>query len=164
MLRDWAISSCAYPLLYLSLQQGPESLARTVNIRLTRFNKVGGLYCAIMAAQVIRSGALARRAVGSTPSSKRSSPHACRLIGAKPRSLLSEMCSRNQSGERLGGIRGFRDPSEGQRRWHRSRQLGSAFWRHLPGQKRTEVLRAFAAMVRTGLQKRTQPMVGIQPP
>src|SRR5215471_6208262 len=64
----------------------------------------------------------------------------------------------------LGGIRGCQGPSGCQRRWHRPRQLGSAFWRHLPGQKRTEVLRAFAAMVRTGLQKRMQPMVRIQPP
>jgi hypothetical protein len=61
-----------------------------VNIRLTRFNKIGRLYCTIIAAQMIRSCDLARRDGGSTPSSKRSSPHSCRLTGAKPRSILSE--------------------------------------------------------------------------
>jgi hypothetical protein len=125
-----------------------------VNIRLTRFNKIGRLYRTIIAAQVLRSCDLARRAVDSTPSSKRSSPHSCRWTGAKSHSLLSEMRSRNQSSERLGGIRGGRVPSGCQCRWHRPRQLGSAVWRHLPGQKRTEILWAFAAMVRTGLQKR----------
>ena len=66
-----------------------------VNIRLTRFNQVGRLYGAIIAAQVIRSCALAKRDVGPTSSSKRSSPHSCRLTGARPRSLLSEIRSSN---------------------------------------------------------------------
>jgi hypothetical protein len=69
-----------------------------VNIRLTHFNKVGRLYCAIIAAHVIRSCALARRDVDATPSRKRSSPYACSLTRVKPRSLLSEMRSRHQSG------------------------------------------------------------------
>src|SRR5712691_1648871 len=34
---------------------------------------------------------------------------------------------------------------------YRPNQLGSALWRHLPGQERTEVRWALAAMVRTGL-------------
>ena len=60
------------------------STPHLVNIRLTRFDKVGRLYRTIIAAQVIRSCALARRDVGSTPSSKRSTPHSCRLTGAMP--------------------------------------------------------------------------------
>jgi len=75
-----------------------DAIGAIVNIRLTRFNKIGRLYRTIIAAQVIRSCDLARRDVNSTPSSKRSSPHSCSLTGAKPRSLLSEMRSRNQSG------------------------------------------------------------------
>src|SRR5215831_18801277 len=75
-----------------------------VNIRLTRFNQVGRLYGAIIAAPVIRSCALAKRDVGPTSSSKRSSPHSCRLTGVRPRSLLSEMRSSNPWSERLGGI------------------------------------------------------------
>src|SRR5690349_4197787 len=51
----------------------------SVNIRLTRFHKIGRLYRTIIAAQVSRSYDLARRDVGSTPSSMRSSPHAYRL-------------------------------------------------------------------------------------
>ena len=148
----------------LKVFQYPNLPRGFVNIRLTRFNKIGRLYHTIIAAPVIRSCDLARRDVGSTPSSKRGSLHSYRLTRAKPRCLLSEMRSSNHSGERLGGIRGCRVPSGCQRRWHWPRQLGSAFWRHLPGQKRPEVLRAFATMVRTGLQKRMQPMVGMQPP
>jgi hypothetical protein len=39
-----------------------------VNIRLTRFNKIGRLYRTILAAQVIRACDLARRDGGATPS------------------------------------------------------------------------------------------------
>jgi hypothetical protein len=78
--------------------EDPRMERTKVNIRLTRLNKVGQLHCTIIAAQVIRSYALARRDVGSTPSRKRSSLHSCRLTGAKPRGLLSEMRSSNQAG------------------------------------------------------------------
>ena len=79
----------------LSHASAASSTPHLVNIRLTRFDKVGKPYRTIIAAQVIRSCALARRDVGSTPSSKRSTPHSCRLTGAMPRDLLSEIRSRS---------------------------------------------------------------------
>jgi hypothetical protein len=71
----------------------------------------------------------------------------------------------------LGGVGRFRflpllaETSEGgQRHRHRSSELFPALWRHLPGQEHAEVRRAFAAMLRTGLSERCQPMMRIEAP
>ena len=76
----------------------------------------------------------------------------------KPWGHLSTCEESNKPAQALGGVGRFRfshlwgGPGEG---WpcHQSRpsQLGSTLWRHLPGQERTEVRWARAAMVRTGL-------------
>ena len=70
----------------------------------------------------------------------------------------SEFGSSDEGDRALGGIGRFRflpllaETSEGgQRHRHRSSELFPALWRHLPGQERAEVRRAFAAILRTGV-------------
>src|SRR5215471_12635215 len=70
----------------------------------------------------------------------------------------SEFGSSDEVDRALGGVGHFRclpllaETSEGrQRHRHRSRELFPALWRHLPGQERAEVRRAFAAILRTGV-------------
>jgi len=70
----------------------------------------------------------------------------------------SEFGSSDEMDQALGGVGRFRflpllaETSEGgQRRRHRSSERFPALWRHLPGQERPEVRRAFAAILRTGL-------------
>ena len=75
----------------------------------------------------------------------------------------------DQAEQALGGVNRFRfAPVWGVTgdRWHRhwSSQLFSALWRHLPGQKRAEVRRALAAMLRTSLEEGAQPMMRIETP
>lgn len=76
----------------------------------------------------------------------------------KPWGHLSTCGESDTPAQALGGVGRFRfshlwgGPGEGwQCHQDRPSQLGSALWRHLPGQERTEVRWALAAMVRTGL-------------
>ena len=70
----------------------------------------------------------------------------------------SEFGSSGEVDQALGGVGRFRflpllaETSEGgQRHRRRSREIFPALWRHLPGQERAEVRRAFAAILRTGV-------------
>jgi hypothetical protein len=76
----------------------------------------------------------------------------------KPWGHLSTCEESAKPTQALGGVGRFRfsplwgGPGEGwQCHQDRPSQLGSALWRHLPGQECTEVRWALAAMVRTGL-------------
>ncbi|SRR6266581_5518222 len=98
----------------------------------------GGGFCAVRQAQL--------------------SAHPFGCSRGKPWGHLSTCGESDTPAQALGGVGRFRCShlwgglGEGwQCHQDRPSQLGSALWRHLPGQERTEVRWALAAMVRTGL-------------
>ena len=98
----------------------------------------GGGFCAVRQAQL--------------------SAHPFGCSRGKPWGHLSTCGESDKPAQALGGVGRFQCShlwgglGEGwQCHQDRPSQLGSALWRHLPGQERTEVRWALAAMVRTGL-------------
>lgn len=129
-----------------------------VNIRLTHPKKSAAEHRVIIALGVIRQKAPTTLDAGSDPLGQATAERPLWLHRALGMGHRSAFGARDEVHWALGGVGRFRflpllaeTRDGGPRRRHRSSELFPAFWRHLPGEKRAEVRRAFAAMLCTGV-------------